>query len=82
MITIENNQDGKQVMTKVSKGAYESFYKRLGYSIVEDKAREVDKKDPPKPITKNNELENFTIEESLENKEEKKTSKRKTISNE
>lgn len=82
MITIANNQDGKEVKTKVSKGAYESFYKRLGYSIVEEKAREATKKATSEPITKNNELDNFTFEDNLENKEEKKTSKRKTISNE
>lgn len=82
MITITNNQEGKDKNTiKVTKGAYDSFYKRLGYSVVEQKkAKETTAKVAPKPESKKeDELENFTFESSLE---EKKTSKRKEISNE
>lgn len=85
MITITNNQEGKDKNTiKVTKSAYDSFYKRLGYSVVEQKkAKEIVSKTTPEPVTKvEEELDNFTIEDNLENKEEKKTSKRKGISNE
>ena len=41
MIIITNNQGGEDKLT-VSKGAYETFYKRLGYSIIqEEKKKEV-----------------------------------------
>ena len=43
MITITNNQGGEKAKLTVSRGAYETFYKRLGYSIVEDKKVEVSK---------------------------------------
>lgn len=84
MITITNNQEGKEnVKIEVSKGAYESFYKRLGYSIVEENKREVAKKATPKSNIESEAFENTTIDEALENKEEKKvSSRRKTITNE
>lgn len=41
MITIIKNDGGDENKILVSKGAYESFYKRLGYSIVEEKKKEV-----------------------------------------
>jgi len=41
MITITNNQGGEETKLTVSRGAYETFYKRLGYSILEDKKVEV-----------------------------------------
>ena len=69
MITITNNQGGEKAKLTVSRGAYETFYKRLGYSIVEDKKVEVSK---PKIDTSNKEK---IIEEPKE-----KVSKRKKIS--
>ena len=41
MITITKNEGGEEVKINVTKGAYEAFYKRLGYSIVENNKKEL-----------------------------------------
>ena len=41
MITITKNEGGEEIKTSVTRGAYEAFYKRLGYSIVENNKKEL-----------------------------------------
>lgn len=50
MITITNNQGGQSNELTVTRGAYETFYKRLGYTIKDVSAEKADtpKKEEPK----------------------------------
>lgn len=49
MITITNNQGGEGNELTISQNAYETFYKRLGYTIVgNEKEVSVTKADTPK----------------------------------
>lgn len=78
MITITNNQGGKEEKLTVTKGAYEAFYKRLGYSIVDNKKEgiSVEKADIPQ---KKEEPKEELKEEVKEEPKEEKVSKRKKI---
>lgn len=73
MITITNNQGGEKNKLTVTKGAYEIFYKRLGYTIIETKKEvSVKKADTPKEIEE--------PKEEIVKPKEVKVSKNKKIS--
>lgn len=78
MIIITNNVNGRdEVKLTVSRNAYETFYKRLGYSIVNDKKTlgVSSFEDIPKVESK----ESNSLSENFEDK--KVVNKRKNISN-
>ena len=62
MITITNNKETKTV----TKGAYNSFYKPLGFTVIEDKKN------------KNNEDKEKTVNDKVTNKQESVTNDDKT----
>lgn len=73
MITITNNQGGEGNELTVSQNAYEIFYKRLGYTIIEAKKEvSVKKADTPKEIEE--------PKEEIVKPKEVKVSKNKKIS--
>lgn len=73
MITITNNQGGEGNELTVSQNAYEIFYKRLGYTIIETKKEvSVKKADTPKEIEE--------PKEEIVKPKEVKVSKNKKIS--
>lgn len=79
MITITNNQGGEKNKLTVTKGAYEIFYKRLGYTIIEDKKEvSVKKADTPKEIEEPKVEEE--IQEEVSPSKDEKNNKRKKIS--
>lgn len=76
MITITNNQGGEGNKLTVSQSAYETFYKRLGYTIVENKKEvSVSKADTPKE-----EIVEPKKEETIKPEKTGKVSKSKKIS--
>lgn len=62
MITITNNKETKTV----TKGAYNSFYKPLGFTVIEDKKN------------KNNESKEKTVNDKVTDKQESVTNDDKT----
>ena len=82
MITITNNQGGEKNKLTVTKGAYENFYKRLGYTIIEDKKEvSVKKADTPKEIEEPKvEEEKKEEEEEVSPSKDEKNNKNKKIS--
>ena len=62
MITITNNKETKTV----TKGAYNSFYKPLGFTVIEDKKN------------KNNEGKEKTVNDKVTDKQESVTNDDKT----
>ena len=81
MITIINKEGANTSKLEVTKGSYEAFYKRLGYTIVEDKKGvSAEKVDTPKKeivVEPKEEKEPEKVEEVIEPKEEEKGNKSK-----